>query len=262
VVPVVCDAAARAGRPRDIRADVPLRAGVDSSLSVPDGIEAAVRRALSRPPRLGATRLVAVDGPSGSGKTTLAGPLARSLADAIVGEVVRPERSPGARTAGADGVSPAIASYSDRAGGGAGRRVTVVSTDLLATWEHPLDWWPTLEEHLLGPLAAGTTAALSVVAWVSGNPRRGGVITVPPVDVLVLEGVSSGRREVADRLSALIWIEIADRAARLERAVARDGEPMRRFLARWQADEDAHFAADATRARADVVISPDDARVV
>ena len=52
-------------------------------------------------------------------------------------------------------------------------------------------------------------------------------------------------------------VVLADLSAeRLERAVARDGEAMRPFLARWQHDEDAHFRADRTRARADVVIAP------
>jgi uridine kinase len=237
-----------------------------------DGIAAAVRCALSRPARLGATRLVAVDGPSGSGKTSIAGPLAGALAEAVGGDVIQPERRvmdagrrdidarDAARTPAAQYESHGTSSYSTpeaRYSSGRRPRVTVVSTDLLATWEHPLDWWPTLEERLLAPLAAGVTAQLPVVEWVSGRPRPGGVITVPPVDVLVLEGVSSGRIAVADRLSALVWIEIADRAARLERAVARDGEEMRRYLAAWQRDEDAHFAADATRQRADVVIAPD-----
>lgn len=231
-------------------------AGAMPPLNAPDGIAAAVTCALARPARLGSTRLVAVDGPSGSGKTSLAQPLARAFAEGIGGDVVRPERRVGARAGAAGGDSPAAASYSIPSRE-ARPLVTVVSTDLLATWQHPLDWWPTLEKHLLAPLAAGLAAAMPVLKWVSGNPRPGGVIIVPPVDVLVLEGVSSGRRAVADRLSALAWVEIADRGARLERAVARDGEPMRPFLARWQRDEDAHFAADGTRARADVVIVPD-----
>jgi uridine kinase len=237
-----------------------------------DGIAAAVRCALSRPARLGATRLVAVDGPSGSGKTSVAGPLACALAEALGGDVIRPERrvkdvgscdigaGDAARTPAAHYESHGTSSYSTpeaRYSGDRRPRVTVVSTDLLATWEHPLDWWPTLDEYLLAPLAAGVTAQMPVVEWVSGSPRPGGVITVPPVDVLVLEGVSSGRSAVAGQLSALVWVEVVDRAARLERAVARDGEPMRRFLARWQVDEEAHFAADATRGRADVVIAPD-----
>lgn len=234
------DAAAGAGRPLD----------------GPDGIAAVVRCALGRPARLGGTRLVAVDGPSGSGKTSLAEALAQAIAGAIRGVVVRPERSTDARTTAAEDDSLDVASYPVRA---RDERplVTVVSTDLLATWRHPLDWWPTLESHLLAPLAAGLTATMPVLEWVSGNPRPGGSIVVPPVDVLVLEGVSSGRRAIAGRLSALAWVEITDRAARLERAVARDGEPMRPFLTRWQLDEDAHFAADGTRARADVVIVPD-----
>lgn len=230
-----------------------------------DGIAAAVRCALARPARLGAIRLVAVDGPSGSGKTSIAGPLAEALAAAVNGEVIQPRRGEsglpvvGPRTAARSSAAQADSSYSKRGATGGGRPlVAVVSTDLLATWEHPFEWWPTLDEHLLAPLAAHTTARLPVVVWASGNPRPGGVITVPPVDFLVLEGVSSGRRAVTDRLSALIWIEVADRGARLERAVARDGEAMRPQLARWQADEDAHFSADGTRTRADVVIAPDE----
>jgi uridine kinase len=257
VNPVGYDAAAQVGPPPDGGAGEPRPAAARSFLNVPGGIAAAVHCALSRPPRLGATRLVAVDGPSGSGKTSLAAPLARALAAAIGAEVVRPERSTDARNPVLERVSPAAASYSDRGPTGTRPEVAVVSTDLLATWEQPLQWWPTLEEHLLAPIAAGAAAFLPVVAWVSGNPRPGGHITVPPVDVLVLEGVSSGRLAVADRLSALVWVEVADRAERLERAVARDGEPMRPYLARWQTDEEAHFAADATRRRADVVIVPD-----
>ena len=40
--------------------------------------EAILGLALSRPPGLGATRLVCVDGPAGSGKTTLAAALVRA----------------------------------------------------------------------------------------------------------------------------------------------------------------------------------------
>jgi uridine kinase len=236
-----------------------------------DGIRRAARLAVTRPPRLGAVRLVAVDGPSGSGKTSLAGPLAAAIARELGGRVLRPTRS--TDRGPADGPSPLLGA--GPAGGSAaegsspagelavpgtspavpGRLVSTVSTDLLATWERPLGWWPVLERHLLAPLARGRAADLPVVQWVSGNPRPGGSVHVPPVDVQVLEGVSAGRRAVADRLTVLVWIEVPDRAERLERAVARDGEGMRPFLLRWQDDEDAHFAADRTRDRADVVIT-------
>jgi len=244
---------------------------VHESLNAATGIAATVRLALVRSARLGSTRLVAVDGPSGSGKTSLAGPLADAIAGAIGGVVIQPRRIGGQGSvdaregagAGADGgaavangAHPGTSSYSVREPIPSVPRVAVVSTDLLATWEHPLDWWAVMEEFLLAPLATGGIAKMPVMQWVSGNPRPGGSIVVPPVDVLILEGVSSGRSAVAGRLSALVWVEVPGAAERLERAVARDGEAMRPFLARWQVDEAAHFAADGTRGRADVVIDP------
>lgn len=224
------------------------------SVTAATGIAAATRLVVDRPARLGAVRLVAVDGPSGSGKTSLAAPLAAAVAEAMGGAVVRPARSSGGRV-GVDGPGPDTTSWAVRSRP-VRPLVAVVSTDLLATWERPLDWWPVLETHLLAPLAAGRLATLPVVQWVSGNPRPGGSIRVPVVDVLVLEGVSAGRAAVADRLSTLVWVEVPDAGERLERAVARDGEPMRPFLVRWQRDEEEHFRADGTRARADIVIDP------
>jgi uridine kinase len=233
----------------DRRISGPAGSAHRESLPAADGVQSAARLAVTRPPRLGAVRLVAVDGPSGSGKTSLAAPLASAIAELLGGRVVRPERT--RDHAGSPGPGAAPPGSSPPSGR---PLVTVVSTDLLATWEEPLEWWPVLEHDLLAPLASGRAADLPVMQWVSGNPRPGGSVHVPPVDLLVLEGVSSGRRVVADRLTLLVWVELPDRAERLERAVARDGEQMRPFLVRWQDDEDAHFAADRTRDRADVVV--------
>ena len=66
------------------------------------------------------------------------------------------------------------------------------------------------------------------------------------VDVLILEGVSCGRAALGDRAGVLVWLTVADRRARLERAVGRDGEPSRPHLAAWQDAEDAFFRRDDT----------------
>lgn len=232
---------------------------------------------LARPARLGSVRLVAVDGSSGSGKTTFAAALADAVARCAGGTVVRPARtsvSDPARDAGlavpfapgspvpdrpALDLSALDLSALDLTGPDSpapGPLVAVVSTDLLATWQEPLQWWPLVEEHLLSPLADGRAAQLPVLRWVSGHPRPGGLLHVPVIDVLILEGVSAGRAAVTDRLSALIWVEVPDPVLRLERAVQRDGEPMREYLRRWQFQEAEHFAADGTAARADLVIHP------
>jgi hypothetical protein len=70
-------------------------------------------------------------------------------------------------------------------------------------------------------------------------------------DVLVVEGVSAGRRSVRPVLSELVWVELAPAGARLELAVGRDGAAARPDLVRWQAFELGWFAVDGTRDAAD-----------
>lgn len=183
-----------------------------------EGVAAAARLALGRPARLGPVRLVAVDGPSGSGKSTFAAALAERLRAA-----------------------------SDLT-------VELLSTDLLATWDDPFGWWPALEQGVLQPLSRGEPGWLAVNEWSTGAPRPDGCRLVPLPGVLILEGVSAGRQQAADRVSVLVWVETADPGQRLERAVARDGEATRPHLLNWQRREDEHFAADGARARADLLI--------
>lgn len=160
---------------------------------------------------MGPVRLVAIDGPSGAGKSTFAARLVEQLRDV---------------------------------------RVALVSTDDFATWDDPVAWWPRLEAGVLRPLAAGKPGCYRRLDWSSGRPEPGAEVTVPVPDVLVLEGVSSGRRSVRTRLSRLYWLDGGDEATRLARALARDGAGARAELERWQAFERGWFAIDETAAAA------------
>ena len=82
-------------------------------------------------------------------------------------------------------------------------------------------------------------------------PVLGAEVVVPPTEVLVVEGVSSGRRAAMPWLSQLIWVEAEDGLAR---AVARDGEASRAELLRWKEFERGWFQVDGTRERADLVV--------
>lgn len=168
-------------------------------------------------PRLGAVRLVAVDGPSGSGKSVFAA----RLVDAL-------------RTTA---------------------RVRLISTDDFATWDDPVAWWPRLERGVLAPLAAGRPGGYRRTEWPDGQPVPGAWVPVDVPEILVLEGVSAGRRAIQDRLSRLVWVELPDPVARLERAVTRDGEACRAPLRAWQRFEIGWFAVDSTPDRADTVIN-------
>ncbi len=165
-------------------------------------------------PRLGATRLVAVDGPSGAGKSWFAGRLAKHLDAPIV--------------------------HTD---------------DLLDGWDDQFTFWSRLEELVLGPLAAGHDAVYQRYLWHRGR-FGGSPVRIEPAPCVLLEGVSSARREIRSRSSFAVFL-IAPADLRWRRAIERDGTDdvaFRAYLERWRAAEEVHFAGDGTRAAADLVV--------
>lgn len=108
-----------------------------------------------------------------------------------------------------------------------------------------------LREQVLDPVAAGGTGAFQRYDW--GAERFVEWVPVPAHPVLVLEGVGAAARSVDPHASLRIWVE-APPELRLARGVARDGEALRPQWLRWVEHEAAHFAADRTRERADVLV--------
>lgn len=108
-----------------------------------------------------------------------------------------------------------------------------------------------LHDHVLAPLARGERAAYRRWDWV--HERYAGWQSLPANDLLLVEGVGSGSAPGAALESVLIWLE-AGRDVRLRRGVERDGESYLPHWRRWAAQEEALFAADGTRNRADLVV--------
>ena len=135
---------------------------------------------------------------------------------------------------------------------------TVVSTDDFATWDDPVSWWPRLVEGVLRPIQDGRPGRYRMTEWIDGRPHPGAYRRVEVPEVLVVEGVSAGRQSITALLSHLVWCELPDATARLDRAVERDGEQARKHLLTWQDFERGWFAVDHTRARADQVGTPSD----
>jgi uridine kinase len=73
---------------------------------------------------------------------------------------------------------------------------------------------------------------------------------------VLLEGVSAARREIRPELTYAVFVD-APPELRWERAIARDGDDSvayRKYLERWRAAEDTHFAVDDTAAQADLIV--------
>ncbi|MEC3975135.1 uridine kinase [Amycolatopsis sp. H20-H5] len=155
-----------------------------------------------------------MDGPSGAGKSTLAA-----------------------------AVSAELRAHGVRAG--------LIGTDDFATWDDPVSWWPRLVRGVLTPLSAGRAGGYRRMDWPGGQPRLGAFVAVEVPEVLILEGVSAGRRSVRPVLSQLHWVDGPAPPTRLKRVVSRDGEAAREELRRWQLFERGWFAVDGTREAAD-----------
>ena len=107
-----------------------------------------------------------------------------------------------------------------------------------------------LSAGVLRPLAEGRPGSHHRYDWTAGR-FADEAVAVPVPRVLVVEGCGSCARAL-DRWTTLrIWVE-APPELRLSRGLARDGADLAAHWRRWQEDEARHFAADDTRARADV----------
>jgi len=160
-------------------------------------------------------RLVAVDGRGGAGKSTVA----RGLAAAC---------------------------------GGA----PIVEVDDFLYWRDIEGWWPRLEHEALRPLLAGRAARYRVRDW-AGDPLGQGLdgwTEVPPADVVIVEGIGSSRRAIADDLTLALWVE-TPRQERLRRGIARDGEERRDLWLDYMRLEDEFFGRDGAPERAAYVVS-------
>jgi aldose 1-epimerase len=186
---------------------------------IADGVvDRVVAGVLERPATLGRTRLVCVDGGAGSGKTTLAARLEHAF-----------------RTALGDGA----------------RVETLHMDDVYEGWDGVAEGRRTVATSVIEPLRRGVPGRYRRWDWHRDAYAEQRV--VEPVDVLVVEGVGSGNSAYDDVTGCLVWVA-APPAVRLERGLARDGEHMRERWLAFRRAEEAMFAREGTRERADLVM--------
>jgi uridine kinase len=107
-----------------------------------------------------------------------------------------------------------------------------------------------LSAGVLRPLAEGRPGTHHRYDWAAGR-FDDEPVAVPLPRVLVVEGCGSSPRALDPWTSLRIWVE-APAPLRVARGLARDGADLAAHWRRWQQSEAAHFAAEDTRARADL----------
>lgn len=133
---------------------------------------------------------------------------------------------------------------------------TVVHTDDVA-WHHSFfDWADLLRNGVLEPVHDGRLpVAYRPPAWNERN--RKGCIAVPSsTRLLLVEGVGAARRELADLVDAVVWVQ-SDRSEARRRGLLRDGgdAAAEAFWDEWEAAEVPFLAEHRPWERAAVVVA-------
>lgn len=111
-----------------------------------------------------------------------------------------------------------------------------------------------LRREVVETLLAGREAHFRAFDWEKQAPRPGERF-VRPDGIVVIEGVCALHRMFRADYDLRVWVE-TPYELRLERAITRDGEAMRRaWVERWMPGEDRYVASDDPVAAADLVVS-------
>ncbi len=137
----------------------------------------------------------------------------------------------------------------------------VVHTDDVA-WHHsPFGWAELLAHGVLEPVRRGEAVRYRPPGWVSR--QRPGAVQVPAgLDVVLVEGVGAGRRELAPLVDAVVWVQ-SDSAEAERRGIARDtaegvnGDAAQTVASwhEWMAEELAFLAGQRPWERACAVVA-------
>ncbi len=106
-------------------------------------------------------------------------------------------------------------------------------------------------DTLLPPLAS--ELAGSYRRWDWPAHRWAETVVVPPVPLLVLEGVGSAPLAHAALITVLAWVEVPY-DLRVARGLARGGVGVAEHWRQWAVDEQQVFTRERTRERADLVL--------
>lgn len=173
---------------------------------------------------------------------------------ARIAAVARSSNVTGVRIVGVDGPSGAGKSTLARVVAHV-LEAPIVEIDDFLSWHDFDGWWPRFEADVVRPLLDGRDATYRIRDWVGDEfgDSLAGWKTVPWHPFVVFEGVTCTRATVATSLACRVWVD-TPAAERLRRGIIRDGESHRPYWEQWIGKENAFFAADDTRARADVVV--------
>ena len=136
----------------------------------------------------------------------------------------------------------------------------IIHTDDFASWDNPENWWPLLIERVFETIKNGATTLSYPRSkwWETHNPEP--VANQPVTGIMILEGVSSLRKEFRPYISFGIFVD-APLQVCLQRGFERDrgqdgksDDEIRRMWQDWYEKEEIYLTRDNPKEFADLVV--------
>ena len=117
--------------------------------------------------------------------------------------------------------------------------------------------WERLRDEALLPLRAGRSATFRPYDWNADDGRLAQTKTIPPADVIIVDGVYAARPELADLVDVAVYLGV-DPQTRANRQAARHDDPgWARF---WERGETHYFGVIRPPASFDLQLDAEDLR--
>ena len=179
----------------------------------------------------------------------------RRFADLAAEVLARSAPSSGVRLIAVDGPGGAGKStFAGRLAAALGGAQVIHTDDFVDRWDDATGYWERLRTQVLAPLLTGRPGRYQRYDWDLGGLAEWHDVPLAPA--VVVEGVASARRAIAESLALAVWVA-TDPELRLRRGLERDGPDTLANWQTWIAEENRHFAEDRTEERADLRVDGD-----
>jgi uridine kinase len=136
----------------------------------------------------------------------------------------------------------------------------IIHTDDFAGWDNPENWWPLLIERVFEPIKNGahTLSYPRSKWWETHNPEP--VVNQPVTDIMILEGVSSLRKEFRPYISFGIFVDTPTEICLqrgFERDKGQDGKSdneIKQMWQQWYQKEEVYITRDNPKDFANLVL--------
>ena len=136
---------------------------------------------------------------------------------------------------------------------------SIIHTDDFASWNNPINWWPQVIEKVFEPIKDGAKSLSYPRSTWWDNHDSQPIVEQSVTPVMILEGVSSSRKEFSEYISLKVFVNTPKEIC-FQRGVERDSgtgktkEEILKLWEQWFVEEEEYMRRDLPLKHADIVL--------